>query len=135
MNEIVNNGKKTVGLSDKRGKGWFIAALVVSLIAIAVFAFYAALTVSTVEAALKLREGATGNEQLGAGLGAAFGLVFMIIFGGAELVVGIPATILSWVGVSRSDPPYKLCNTVLGIIDAAVLAVTVISFVVTALMI
>lgn len=135
MNDVVNNEKKTPELSSGRGRGWFIVALVFSLITIAIFAYYTGLTISTVEAALKLQESVTGNEQLGAGLGAAFGLVFMLVFGGAELLFAIPATILSWVGVSRSEPPFKLCNTVLGIIDIAMIVLTVIAFVVVVFMV
>ncbi len=134
MNDVVNSEKKTPELSRGKGRGWFIIALVFSLIAIAVFAYYTALTIATVEAALKLQENVGGSEQLGAGLGAAFGFIFMLIFGGVELIFSIPATILSWVGVSRSEPPFKLCNTVLGIIDIAMIALTVIAFVAVAIM-
>ncbi len=135
MNDVVNNEKKTPELSGGKGRGWFIAALVFSLIAIAIFAYYTALTITTVEAILKLEENVGGSEQFGAGLGAAIGFVLMLIFGGVELIFSIPATILSWVGVSRSEPPFKLCNTVLGIIDIVMIALTVIAFIAVALMI
>lgn len=135
MNGLVNNELKTPRTSTKRGRGWFIAALIFSLLFAAVFAYYAALTVSTVEAILTLLENPGGSEQFGAGLGAGFGIVFMIIFGGAALVVGVPATILAWVGVSRSDPPFKLCNQVLGVLDVAMIVIGVIAFVAVVLMV
>ena len=135
MNGLVNNEPKTPRTSTQRGRGWFIAALIFSLIFAAIFAYYAALTVSTVESILTLLENPGGNEQLGAGLGAGFGLVFMIIFGGAALIAGVPATILAWVGVSRSDPPFKLCNQVLGVLDTAMIVIGIIAFIAVVVMV
>ncbi len=114
--------KKSVG-----GRVLLIFAVIFLVLTLVAFVLYSSMTLEFIDGVLNRGEGGTAGEQLGEGLSVAFALIFMIIFGVADLILATVALAFSF-GVLKLG--YRKVGIVFIILLAAIIAITVISFVV-----
>ena len=101
------------------------ASVVMSLLALAAFILYTSLFFEFIEA--KLAEGASASEELGIGLSTGFALIFMIIFGGADLVLSAVALVLSATLIRIREGRDRVYGIVTTAINGFFIAATAIS--------
>lgn len=102
-----------------------IASVIMSVSALLVFILYTSLFFEFIEA--RMAEGASASEELGIGLSAGFALIFMIIFGGADLVLSAVALVLSATLIRIREGRDRVYGIVTTAINGFFIAATAIS--------
>ena len=76
-----------------------------------------------------MAEGASASEELGIGLSAGFALIFMIIFGSADLVLSAVALVLSATLIRIREGRDRVYGIVTTAINGLFILATAISFI------
>lgn len=110
------------------------ASVIFLLLSLAAFVLYAVMFTEFVSALAVRGELEGTSEQLGNGLSVAFALIFMIIFGGADLVLSAISTALGSTVIKYRTGTARKYGIVATVLSVLFLLGTLISFIVAVIM-